>query len=255
MMTRHHTCTAMAGLVALALISGCDRSNPTALSTESAALFPEGGTEATQASGKKLDPSVVCDPGQGGFTPTSTNPYFPIQVGSQWQYEGVEDDELIELRITILDVTEVVAGVTTQVLEERETADGELTEISRNFFAQAGDGTVCYFGEDVDIYEDGEIVSHDGAWRADEPGNGPGIFMPAAPTPGMKYLIEVAPGVAEDQATIVGQGPVTVPAGTFTTTIRLREFNPLDGDKGYKVHAAGVGLVVDDILKLVSFSL
>jgi hypothetical protein len=36
--------------------------------------------------------------------------------------------------------------------------NGLLVEVSRDFFAQAPGGTVCYFGEDVDDYEDGEIV-------------------------------------------------------------------------------------------------
>lgn len=57
---------------------------------------------------------------------------------------------------------------------EQEWADGVLIEVSHNFYAQAVDGTVCYFGEDVDIFEGG-TVSHDGAWRADAAGNRPGI--------------------------------------------------------------------------------
>jgi hypothetical protein len=129
----------------------------------------------------------------------------------------------------------------------------ELIEVSRNFFAQTQDGTVCYFGETVDIYEDGEIVSHEGAWRADAAGNAPGILMPAAPSSGMSFQQEVAPGVAEDEAQIVGTGTVTVPAGTFTDTIRVREFNPLDQDKGYKIYARGVGLIVDGPLELVRY--
>ena len=64
-------------------------------------------------------------------------------------------------------------------------------------------GTVCYFGEAVDIYENGAIVSHEGAWRADDPGNAPGIFMPADPQEGMTFQQENAPGVAMDEATIV----------------------------------------------------
>ena len=246
---------AVGSMIASILVVGCDRSSPTAANVETGSSVTTPAGEPGLASGKKLDPSAVCDPAQSGFTPTSTNPYYPIQVGSQWQYEGEEDDELIHLTVTVLNQTEVVAGVITQVVEERETADGDLTEVSRNFFAQAPDGSVCYFGEEVDIYEDGQIVSHDGAWRADDPGNGPGIFMPASPKPGMKYQVEVAPGVAEDQAQIVGEGPVTVPAGTFTRTIRVREFNPLDGEKDYKVHAAGVGLIIDGILELVSYDL
>jgi hypothetical protein len=90
-----------------------------------------------------------------------------------------------------------------------------LIEISRNYFAQTEAGTVCYFGENVNIYEDGRVVSNDGSWRADGrrglPGLAPGIFMSASPKPGMHFQQEVAPGVAEDEATIVGTGSVATP--------------------------------------------
>jgi hypothetical protein len=49
---------------------------------------------------------------------------------------------------------------------------------------------------------------------------------------------------------IVGVGPVEVPFGPFTNTIRIREFNPLDRDKDYKVHAPGTGIIVDGTLQL-----
>jgi hypothetical protein len=144
--------------------------------------------------------------------------------------------------------------VTTRVLEERHFEDGELVELSRNFFAATREGTVCYLGEEVDIYEDGEIVSHAGAWRADAPGNAPGIFMPADPRVGMKYAMENAPGIAEDAAEIVRKDfRVRVPAGVFKRTLGIRETNPLDGDVGFKVFARGVGLVVDETLKLVRY--
>ncbi len=193
---------------------------------------------------------AVCAPSGGEFTLTSTNPFFPMNVGSKWILEG--GDERAE--ITVLDEIETVAGVATRVIEEREFEDEELVEVSRNFFAQASDGTVCYFGEDVDIYEDGEIVRSEGEWRADAPGSRPGIIMPAAPRPGMKFQMEVAPGEAEDTGEIVGAGEsVRVPAGTFTETIRLREFNPVaDEDECCKVYAAGVGIIIDEDLELVS---
>jgi hypothetical protein len=101
----------------------------------------------------------------------------------------------------------------------------------------------------VDVYEEGGIT-HDGAWC---PGgvNQAGVFMPADPKPGMKYQNEIAPGIAEDEATIVGQGPWTVPFGRFTETIRIRELDPLTGAKDHKIHAAGVGIIADGILELV----
>lgn len=203
---------------------------------------------------KKLDASLLCDPSRTDFTLDSTSSYFPLDVGHTWEYEGVEDDGELSLVITVLPITEIVAGVTTRVVEERETLDGELVEVSLNYYAATEEGTVCYFGEAVDIYEDGAVVSHEGAWRAGDPGNAPGIIMPPEPSAGVRFQMELAPGIAEDEGMIVGTGPVTVPAGTFDETIRVREFNPLDGGKGFKVFARDVGLVVDGPAELVSHS-
>jgi hypothetical protein len=214
----------------------------------------------------QLDPAL-CAPGQNTFSLTIDNPYFPLPVDEQWVYSGNEQGETIGLQITVLDQTETFRfkgqRVMTRVVEEVEFVDADpigvfdqadsLIEVSRNYFAQTQDGTVCYFGEAVDIYEDGVIVSHEGAWRADARGNAPGIYMPADPQPGMTFQQEIAPGVAEDEATIVRFGTVKVPAGTFTNAMTVRDFNPLDGSKGTKVYAPNVGLVVDGPLELISF--
>ena len=62
-------------------------------------------------------------------------------------------------------LTVSVAGVLTREVFEEEWIDGELIEESWNWFARCEEtGDIYYFGEDVNIYEDGEI-SHDGAWR------------------------------------------------------------------------------------------
>lgn len=218
------------------------------------ALAASASSQAEEKPEEKVLDLSLCEPSQGGFSPESTNPYFPIAVGQQWTYEGEEDGEEVRLVITVLDETETVAGVTTRVVRECEWIDDELVEVSWNYYAATGDETVCYFGEAVDIYEDGEVVSHEGEWRADDPGSAPGIFMPAEPWPGVRFPMELAPGVAEDEAKIVGIGPVTVPLDTYEDTIRLREYNPLDGDKGYKVFAAGVGMILDGPAELVSVS-
>ncbi len=196
---------------------------------------------------------AVCDPSAGPFTIEIDNPYFPLAAGSQLVLEGDDGGTAVRLEVTVLDQTETVAGVTTRVLEERETHDGALVEISRNFFAQAPDGTVCYFGEDVDIYEGGTIVGHEGAWRAGVNGALPGILMPASPAVGQAFRQEVAPGVAEDRAVITAVGEtVTVPAGTFTSTVRFRETTPLEpGAESIKVFASGIGLIQDDVVQLI----
>jgi hypothetical protein len=199
---------------------------------------------------------IVCDPAAGLFTDPLNidNEWFPLVVGTQWVLEGIEDGELVHVEITVLNETEDVAGITTRVMEEAEWIDGELAEISRNFFAQTDDGTVCYFGEDVDIYENGVVVSNEGEWRAGVGGNLPGIFMPGNPQLGDIYANEVAPGVAEDQAEVIDFGEeVDVPAGIFNDTITIEECNPLDeAEKDIKIFERNFGIVIDGPTELIS---
>ena len=196
----------------------------------------------------------VCDTTRAGFTLTINNPFFPMPVGARWIFVGNDEGDSVNLTITILPDTMMVAGVATRVLEERESENGTLVEISRNFFVQAATGDICYYGEDVDIYSGGVIVSHDGAWRAGVGGAAPGVFMPAAPAVGQMFRQEVAPGVAEDRIEITAVGAaVTVPLGTYTNTVNFLESTPLEpGARSYKSFASGVGMLVDDVVRLVS---
>ena len=221
-----------------------------------AALVLAPGTATGAPPGTPLDPDL-CAPDQNTFSLNIDNAYFPLPVGRVWVYTGKEQGQTIGLRITVLDETErFYSGqdtIITRVVEELEweDADGDgvvdddefVIEVSRNYYAQTQDGTVCYFGEDVDIFNEDGTVTHEGAWRADDPGNAPGIFMPAAPERGMTFQQEVAPGVAEDLATITKVGK---------TTITVRDFNPLDGSSGTKVYEQGIGLIQDGPLRLIS---
>ncbi len=199
---------------------------------------------------------AICAPAAGPFTTGITNPWFPMIPGHTLTLKGVESRDSVVLVVTALPDTEQVAGVWTRVVEERESVGGSLVEVSRNFFAQTATGTVCYFGEDVDMYEGGVVVSHDGAWRAGLNGAVSGIFMPSAPAAGMGFRQEVAAGIAEDRVTITSVGdPVTVPAGSYDQTVRFLETTPLEpGASSRKVYVAGIGPVVDDIVRLTEVS-
>lgn len=199
-----------------------------------------------------LDPHV-CAPRPDAFSLEPTNRYFPIAVGRSWLLEGESDGELTTVFIRVLDRTELVARVWTRVVEEREWVDGALAEVSQNFVVEADDGTVCYFGEDVDVYEDGRIVSHEGAWRAGEGGNMPGILMPAEPRIGTGFHMERAPGIAEDQGFVVQSEPTVVPAGAFRDTVTIEEYDPLDGSVETKVYGEKVGPLIDAELELVRY--
>ena len=81
---------------------------------------------------------------------TGTNSFITMQPGRILKLtHGIDT-----LTVTILPDTQVIDGVTTGVLEERETKKGQLVEVSRNFMAtDKMTGDVYYFGEDVDIYK------------------------------------------------------------------------------------------------------
>lgn len=189
------------------------------------------------------------------FSSTGSNEYFILEPGYQLNLSGEEDGATIDLIITVLNETEMIGGIETRVVEERESQDGELVEVSRNFFAICVEtNSVFYFGEDTDIYEDGVIVSHEGAWRAFENGNLPGLMMPGIILLGASYYQEIAPDVALDRAIIVKMdAELEVPLDTFTNVLVTYETTPLEPfAKDWKFYAPGVGLIKDGGAELVS---
>ena len=205
------------------------------------------------------------------FLTTGSNRYFNLEPGYELVLEGEEDGETIRVVITVLDETESIflpdiGEIQTRVVEEREWVDDELIEVSRNLFARcAGTNNIFYFGEDVDICEDGlepdnggylcdgEEPDHEGAWRAGVDDAMPGLIMPGLFIVGDRYFQEIAPGVAMDRAENVAIGLiVTTPAGTFEECVKVLETTPLEpGEESEKIYCPEVGLVVDDEVELV----
>lgn len=183
------------------------------------------------------------------LTSTGRNAYFILEPG----YQLVLEKDKERLVITVLNETKKVDGVETRVVEERETDDGQVIEISRNYFAiSKRTGNVYYFGEDVDIYKNGKVASHDGSWLSGVDGARFGLMMPAVPLLGARYQQEVAPKVAMDRAEIVSASETfKTPAGEFKNCVKTKETTPLEPDVGQKHYAPGVGLVQDSGLKLV----
>jgi hypothetical protein len=178
------------------------------------------------------------------------NKYFILRHGYILTYKKGEDT----LVITVTNKTKEIDGVKTRVVEERETVKGSLAEVSQNYFAiDKTNKAVYYFGEDVDIYKDGQITGHEGAWLSGENGAKFGLMMPAEPKVGDKYYQEVAPGIAMDRAeTISLTEKVTVPAGTFENCLVTKESSDLEKGAGKKQYAPGIGLVTDGGFELVS---
>jgi hypothetical protein len=187
------------------------------------------------------------------FSSTGRNPFFILEPNYQLVLGGEDAGEAAQLTITVLNETREVNGTQTRVIEEKESVGGELVEISRNFFATCEEtNNVFYFGEEVDIYENGMIVDHEGAWLAGEGTNRAGIIMPGTILLGARYYQEIAPSVALDRAEIIDTGQVVqTPSGDFSDTLITRETTALEPDVAeLKYYAAGIGLVQEEDLKL-----
>jgi hypothetical protein len=180
-------------------------------------------------------------------------PYFSLKPGHQSTFKSAGGT----LVITVLNETLDVGGVTTRVVEEREWKGADLVEVSRNYFAMdPKTGDVYYFGEDVDEYKKGKVVSHEGSWRHGAAGATFGLMMPGKPVVGMKFYNEQAKGVAMDRAEVVSvTDTLTTPAGSFDRCVKTRETTPLEKfAREYKLYAPGVGLIKDGDMVLVSVS-
>ncbi len=164
---------------------------------------------------------------------------------------GNDDDTL-----TVLDETKIIDGVETRVVEDRERKNGQLVELTRDYYAiDSGTNDVYYFGEDVDVYKNGKITGHEGAWLSGINGAKFGLMMPGSPKPGQKFYQEQAPGAGMDRAEILSNSDrVVTPAGTFPNCLHVVETSPLEkGMADHKWYAAGVGPVKDSHMILVRY--
>lgn len=198
----------------------------------------------------------LCDPAQVEFTLESTNPWYPLVPGLKTVLEG--EDEGVSLRVerTVLAESREIAGVAVHVLEHKTFHDGEIHEIAYNFYVESVDGTVCYFGEDVEFYEGGALANTDGTWRVGVDGAKPGVIMPADPIMGASYYQEYAPGTALDQGRIAAIDLRTELDGVAHDTIQVIDTNPIDDEEACspeeKRYARGIGEVRDVELNIVS---
>jgi hypothetical protein len=177
------------------------------------------------------------------LTSTGRNPCFILEPGYQRYYETADKKET--LTVTVLEETKTVAGIETRVVEERETLDGKVKEVSRNYFAICKrTNNVYYYGEDAG-----------GAWLHGKNGARFGLLMPGSPLVGARYYQEVAPGVAMDRAEVISvTDTYETPAGKFENVLKTLETTPLDPkEHAYKRYAPWVGLLQDGDLRLVKY--
>jgi hypothetical protein len=226
-----------------------------------AALAPLGAAMGANPDGFTLEfPIASCD-----FSPHGGNAFFNLTPGRQLYLSNkeckscVKEEGLVELWITMLPDTRMVmfpyAGkmrtVRARVMQEFETVDGELEEVSYNFIADCNPmNDVYYFGEDV---FGGDLNPLPDAWLAGKDRAKPGILMPdRAYLLGSRYFQEFAPN-ARDRAEHTSMGfEVDVPAGNFKNCVEVTETTTLEpGHISLKTYCPGVGEVRDNDLELI----
>lgn len=179
-----------------------------------------------------------------------TNPWLALPVGREFEYEGETEDGTENIEIEIDGSTKKVNGITTLIYRDIVWVDGELVEDTRDYLAQDDAGNVWYLGEDVDNYEDGTLVDHEGSWQAGKDGAKPGYWMPKNPTVGMKYRQEYYAGEAEDEAEVLSiKETVKIGLGTFKNCLKTKDTTPLEPDVlEYKYYCKGdiKGLVLEE---------
>ena len=173
-----------------------------------------------------------------------TNPLFPIAQVTQSLQLGTVDGEPFRAEVTLLPGTRTITWngrqVPTRIHQYVAYSGGRILEVALDWYAQADDGSVWYFGEDVFNYQDGVVADTHGTWLAGKDGP-PGMIMPANPSPGQVYRPENIPDLVFEQVTVKAAGRrVPGPRGTVDGAMVITELH-MDGRTEDKTFAPGYG--------------
>ena len=224
--------------------SGCGSTSQSTHSSSSAApgsassLAPIHGTYAPS-----IDPA--------NFVAAVDNRYWPLKPGTGFHFKGMRgttpqvDDEVVTRQ------TEEILGIKCTVVRDTVSERGRPIERTLDFYAQDKQGNVWYMGEDSFELKNGRFVKASDSWRSGVDGAKPGIIMPADPRSGDSYRQEYYPrGEALDQARVIGySGTITVPYGTFKRALVTSEFSPLEPQTEQKYYVAGIGEIMERVVK------
>ncbi|HLL98277.1 MAG TPA: hypothetical protein VK276_04315 [Rubrobacteraceae bacterium] len=199
----------------------------------SQAALPQGSEPV------KLDPA--------DFTTRIDNPYWPMAPGDKWVYRETDSGTEQRVEVTVTNQTKQIAnGIEARVVHDVVTEDGQLVEVTDDWYAQDKAGNVWYLGEDTAEYENGKVTTRSGSFEAGVDGAQAGVIMPAGPQDGMAYRQEYYKGEAEDKAEVLSTDEqVEVPFGYFQGVLMTKDLVPLEPKVSeYKLYARDVGPVL-----------
>ena len=209
------------------------------------------------------------------------NQYWPLTpIGASFSYQAKTEDECEFNKLIVTAETYYIAAVdvTTTVVRDQEwvaevdddgecdTSTAELTEDTRDYYAQDINGNIWYFGEDTWSWDDEtEQCTDDGAWEAGAPIGDPevdpaqaGIVMLANPESGDRYRQELLEDEAEDWGAVLRlNATASTDLGEFSDCLITKEWTPIEpGEIEHKYYCLtpetdglGFGLVLIEELK------
>jgi hypothetical protein len=173
-----------------------------------------------------------------------TNPLFPVSKQASVLFLGHVDGKPFRTEVTLLPETRIVQWegqwIETLVSQYMAYLGGRIQEVAYDLYAQADDGSVWYFGEDVADFVDGAIVTKEGTWIVGKDGPG-AMIMPGNPEVGDAYRTENNPGIAFEQVTVTSvDRTFDGPLGPIQGGMVGQELH-MDGKTENKLFAPGYG--------------
>jgi hypothetical protein len=228
-------------------------SSPTSCSPEHRSIpIPQPSDEQMTAAGLADLPtapdSARVDLAAPPFTnPTNvTNPLFPIAELRSAVLDGRIDGQPFHTETTLLPYTRIIQWtpgqcVETLVSQYAAFLNGRIQEVALDYYAQADDGSVWYFGEDVSDYDRrGVIAFTTDSWLAGRDGP-PAMIMPGDPQIGQAFRTENIPGKVFEEVTVkTVDKTVPGPLGPVEGAMVGQELHD-DGMTSDKVFAPGYG--------------
>ena len=227
-------------------LAGCDRGGSSGTTTTAAPPASSAIVCGTYTGQGCAPASERVDLARPSFThPTRiTNPLFPIGRLRSALLLGHVEGKPFRTETTLLPRTTTVNwdGRRVRVLLSQYVAylDGRLEEVALDRYAQADDGSVWYFGEDVFDYRNGAVVFTEGTWLAGREGPA-AMIMPGHPKVGDVFRTENAPGIVFEEVTVKSlDETVDGPRGPVQGAMMAAELHS-DGTGEEKIFAPGYG--------------
>ena len=225
---------------------GNGRADPASGSATTAADGGSGASEPTPQPTVPDDQRVDLDEPRFSNPTEIHNPLFPISDLHSTVLLGNDEGHPLRIETTLLPEPKVIElddgeQVETLVYQFVAYLDGRIHEVALDWYAQADDGALWYFGEDVFNYEDGVVADTDGTWIAGKDGP-PGMIMPADPQVGQGFRPENIPDFVFEEV-VVKEVDLTVdgPRGPVEGAMVGTENHLMEGFYEDKTFAPGYG--------------